>query len=119
MTNYNATFEYQFDGARLTSPTTFSDYTGLFYVDLAGSYNQAFPFALDADAWDETFVQETRLVSDPGGAFDWSVGTFYFRKRRDVDYAYRSNEDYLTSRRISLCPSRPFQWSRHGRASRR
>lgn len=50
MTNYNATLEYQFDGARLTSSSTYSDYTGLFYVDLAGSYAQAFPFALDADA---------------------------------------------------------------------
>ncbi|MFW2343502.1 TonB-dependent receptor [Brevundimonas sp.] len=109
MTNYNATFEYQFDGARLTSSTTFSDYQGLFYVDLAGSYNQAFPFALDADAWDETLVQETRLVSDPGGAFDWSVGTFYFRKRRDVDYAYRSNEDFLTSRAISGLPDEYYQ----------
>ncbi len=76
MANYNATFDYQFDGARLTGSSTFSDYTGLFYVDLAGTYGQAFAFALDADAWDSTFVQETRLVSDPGGCFDWSVGGF-------------------------------------------
>jgi iron complex outermembrane recepter protein len=109
MTNYNATFEYQFDGARLTSSTTFSDYTGLFYVDLAGSYNQAFPFALDADAWDETFVQETRLVSDPGGAFDWSVGTFYFRKRRDVDYGYRSNQAFLDDYLLSGLPDEYYQ----------
>lgn len=104
MTNYNLTLEYQFDGARLISSTTQSDYTGLFYVDLAGSYAQAFPFALDADAWDDTFVQEIRLVSDPGGKFDWSVGGFYFRKRRDVDYGYRSNPEYLASRRLSGLP---------------
>lgn len=104
MANYNATFDYQFDGARLTSSSTFSDYTGLFYVDLAGTYGQAFAFALDADAWDSTFVQETRLVSDPGGRFDWSVGGFYFRKRRDVDYGYRSNQAYLSAQGFTGLP---------------
>lgn len=109
MANYNATFEYQFDGARLTSSSTQSDYTGLFHVDLAGSYGQAFPFALDADAWDNTFVQEVRLVSDPGGRFDWSVGGFYTRKRRDVDYGYRSNPDYLASHVLTGLPDEYYQ----------
>lgn len=109
MTNYNATFEYQFDGARLTSSTTYSEYTGLFYVDLAGAYGQLFPFALDADAWDETLVQETRLVSDAGGKFDWSVGSFYFRKRRDVDYNYRSTPEFLAARRIAGLPDEYYQ----------
>jgi iron complex outermembrane receptor protein len=109
MTNYNATLEYQFDGARLTSSSTYSDYTGLFYVDLAGSYGQAFPFALDADAWDNTFVQEVRLVSDPGGKFDWSVGGFYFRKRRDVDYNYRSNPQFLAARGLTGLPDEYYQ----------
>ncbi|MFN3931689.1 MAG: TonB-dependent receptor [Brevundimonas sp.] len=104
MTNYNLTLEYQFDGASLTSSTTQSDYTGLFYVDLAGTYAQAFPFALDADAWDKTFVQEVRLVSDPGGSFDWSVGGFYFRKRRDVDYNYRSSEEFLAEQGFTGLP---------------
>lgn len=109
MSNYNATLEYQFDGARLTSSTTYSDYTGLFYVDLAGSYAQAFPFALDADAWDSTFVQEMRLVSDSGGKFDWSVGGFYFRKRRDVDYNYRSNEAFLAAKGLTGLPDEYYQ----------
>lgn len=109
MTNYNATLEYQFDGARLTSSSTYSDYTGLFYVDLAGSYAQAFPFALDADAWDSTFVQELRLVSDPGGKIDWSVGGFYFRKRRDVDYNYRSNPEFLAARGLTGLPDEYYQ----------
>lgn len=104
MANYNLTLEYQFDGARLTSSTTQSDYTGLFYVDLAGTYAQAFPFALDADAWDDTFVQELRLVSDPGGSWDWSVGGFYFRKRRDVDYNYRSSEEFLADQGFTGLP---------------
>jgi len=109
MTNYNATLEYQFEGARLTSSSTYSDYTGLFYVDLAGSYGQAFPFALDADAWDSTFVQELRLVSDPGGKFDWSLGGFYFRKRRDVDYNYRSTPEFLAERGLTGLPDEYYQ----------
>ncbi|MGH6979198.1 MAG: TonB-dependent receptor, partial [Brevundimonas sp.] len=109
MTNYNATLEYQFDGARLTSSTTFSDYSGLFFVDLAGTYAQAFAFALDADAEDETFVQEARLVSDPGGRFDWSVGGFYTRKRRDVDYGYRSNPQFLADHLLSGLPDEYYQ----------
>src|SRR5690606_17342078 len=32
MTNYNATIEYQFDGARLTSSTTYGKYDQRFYV---------------------------------------------------------------------------------------
>ncbi|WP_332658711.1 TonB-dependent receptor [Brevundimonas sp.] len=104
MANFNATLEYQFDGARLTSSSTWSDYTGLFHVDLAGSYGQAFPFALDADGYDDTFVQEVRLVSDAGGRFDWSLGGFYFRKRRDVDYNYRSNPAFLAARNLTGLP---------------
>ena len=109
MTNYNATLEYQFDGALLTSSTTYSDYSGLFFVDLAGTYAQAFAFALDADAQDETFVQEARLVSDPGGRFDWSVGGFYTRKRRDVDYGYRSNEAFLEAQGFTGLPDEYYQ----------
>lgn len=109
MTNYNATFEYQFDGARLTSSSTLSDYTGLFYVDLAGSYAQRFPFALDADAYDKTFVQEVRLVSDAGGQFDWSLGGFYFKKRRDVDYGYRSSPAYLSAHGMTGLPDEYYQ----------
>jgi outer membrane receptor protein involved in Fe transport len=109
MTNYNLTLEYQFDGARLTSSTTQSNYTGLFYVDLAGTYNQAFAFALDADAWDDTFVQEVRLVSDAGGRFDWSIGGFYHKKRRDVDYGYRSNDAFLAAQGFTGLPDEYYQ----------
>ena len=104
MTNYNLTLDYQFDGANLTSSSTWSDYDALFYVDLAGTFAQAIPFALDADAWDETFVQEMRLVSDPGGRFDWVLGGFYFERRRDVAYNYRSSPEFLAARNLTGLP---------------
>ncbi|MBI1406974.1 MAG: TonB-dependent receptor [Caulobacter sp.] len=109
LTNYNLTVEYQFDGARLISSTTHGDYDQRFYVDLAGTYAQRFAFALDADAFDDTLVQETRLVSDPGGRFDWSVGGFYMKKRRDVDYGYRSNPAFLASHGITGLPDEYYQ----------
>lgn len=54
-------------------------------------------------------MQELRLVSDPGGKFDWSVGGFYFRKRRDVDYNYRSNPEFLAARGLTGLPDEYYQ----------
>lgn len=106
--NYNITLGYDFGGAALTSSTTWSDYEGDFIVDLAGTFNQAIAFALDAVGWDENFVEEIRLVSESGGKFDWVVGGYYNRKRRDVDYDYRSNEEFLAERGITGLPNPPY-----------
>ena len=95
MTNYNMTLDYQFDRANLTSSTTWSDYEALFNVDLAGTYGQAFAFALDGPIESKTFVQEVRLVSDTGGPFEWVLGGFYYERERDVYFGYRSNEEFL------------------------
>lgn len=101
MTNYNLTVGYQFDGAKLTSSSTWSDFKALFNVDLAGTYNQAFAFALDAPGEYKTFVQEMRLVSDTGGPLDWVLGGFYYKRDRDVYFGYRSNENYLAQSHIT------------------
>lgn len=101
MTNYNLTLGYQFDGAKLTSSSTWSDYKALFNVDLAGTYDQAFAFALDAPGRNRTFVQEMRLVSDTSGPLDWVVGGFYFKRDRDVHFGYRSNDEYLAKSGIT------------------
>ena len=107
--NYNATVDYQFDGARLTSSTTWGEFDQLFVVDLAGTFNQAIAFALDAYAFDTLFVEEARLSSDPGGDWDWTVGGFYFEKRRDVDYNYRSSPAFLAARGITGLPDEYYQ----------
>ena len=122
---YNATVEYEFDFAKLTSSTTYADYEGKFFVDLAGTfaaygppgpffrgstalyggttgiYGGPIPFRLDATGYDESFVQETRLSSTGTGNFDWTIGGFYFWKRRDVDYVYRSSAPYLAALRVT------------------
>lgn len=104
MDNYNLTLDYQFDGAHLTSSSTWSDYDAAFNVDLAGTYGQAFAFALDAPFNNKTFVQEVRLVSDTGGALEWVLGGFHFKRDRDVYFGYRSNEEFLQRSGITGLP---------------
>ena len=101
LTNYNVTVNYDFDFAEFISSTTISKFDQLFVVDLAGTFGQTIPFALDAYAFDDIFVQEARLVSAPGGSFDWVVGFFYFDKRRSVDFNYRSSPEFLASRNLT------------------
>jgi len=109
LTNYNITVNYEFDFAELISSTTLSDYDASFYVDLAGTFAQAFPFALDAYGYDDLFVQETRLVSRHDGPFEWVAGFFYYDKRRTVDFAYRSSSEYLAAKRLTGLPNEYYQ----------
>ncbi|HET6524706.1 TonB-dependent receptor [Sphingopyxis sp.] len=109
LTNYNLTINYEFDFAELISSTTLSDYDASFYVDLAGTFAQAFPFALDAYGFDDLFVQETRLVSRHDGPIEWVAGFFYYDKRRTVDFAYRSSLEYLTENNLTGLPNEYYQ----------
>jgi len=109
LTNYNVTVNYEFDFAELISSTTLSDYDASFYVDLAGTFAQAFPFALDAYGYDDLFVQETRLVSRTSGPIDWVAGFFYYDKRRTVDFAYRSTQEFLDARGLTGLPDEYYQ----------
>jgi outer membrane receptor protein involved in Fe transport len=115
LTSYNATIEYQFDGAQLTSSSTFSEFNQKFYVDLGGTFGNALgsrtgiAFGLDADAYMDTFVEEVRLASDPGGKWDWVVGGFYLDRRTDVDFNYRSRADYLAFRGFTGLPDEYYQ----------
>lgn len=101
LTSYNFTLDYDFGFANLTSSSTLSKFDQYFVVDLAGTFAQTIPFGLDAYAYDDIFVQEVRLASAGGGRFDWIVGGFYYDKRRDVDYNYRSSIEFLEERNIT------------------
>ncbi|MCA8900438.1 MAG: TonB-dependent receptor [Hyphomonas sp.] len=109
LTNINATIDYDFDWATFTSSSTSTSYDQKFYIDLAGTFGQAIPFALDADAYDDIFTQELRLASADGGNWDWTIGGFYFTKRRDVDLNYRSRQDFLDMRGLTGLPSEYYQ----------
>ena len=97
----NATVDYEFDFAKFTSSSTYSDFDQRFYVDLANTFAFAFPFALDADAYDKVFVEEARLASTGSGPFSWVAGGFYMKRRRDVDYFYRSTPAFIAARRLT------------------
>ena len=73
-------------------------------MDLAGTYNQAFAFALDAPGEYKTFVQETRLVSNTDSPFDWVLGGFLYQRDRDVYFGSRANQDYLAASGITGLP---------------
>lgn len=101
LTSYNFTLDYDLGFANLTSSSTLSTFDQTFIVDLAGTFAQTIPFALDALAYDDIFVQEVRLASAGGGRFDWIVGGFFYDKRRDVDYNYRSSIEFLEERGLT------------------
>ena len=111
----NATLDYEFDFAKLTSSSTYSDFEQRFYVDLAGTFapgsfaGAPIAFGLDADAYDKVFVQETRLASTLDGPLQFVLGGFYLNRRRDVDYFYRSNLDFLQARGLTGLPDKYFQ----------
>jgi outer membrane receptor protein involved in Fe transport len=99
--NYNATIDYQFDGARLTSSTTYSYYYQAFVADISAAVGRAFPYALEAAGPEKSFVEETRLASDPGGKFDWVVGFFYFNRKTELANSFRSSAAFLASRNLT------------------
>jgi outer membrane receptor protein involved in Fe transport len=110
LTNFNATIEYQFDGARLTSSSTYSTFDQKFFVDLAGAFGGAIAFGLDAYGYQDTFVEELRVASDPGGGrFDWVIGGFLLDRRHDVDYFYRSSPGFLAAHGITGLPDEYYQ----------
>jgi len=105
---FNGTLEYQFDGAKLTSSSTYSNADGLFNVDLGGTFNLAVPFYLFDSAVTKTFVQETRIASDPGGKFDWVAGGFYLHRELDLNGEDRTTSAFLSARGITGLPGTVF-----------
>jgi iron complex outermembrane recepter protein len=108
LTNYNATINYQFDGANFTSSTTYSRFDQDFVVDLAGTFGGLLPFGLNDFGYQRTFVEEARLASDPGGKFDWVIGLFDLNRRIHIDSYERSSLDFLASQGITGLPNQFF-----------
>jgi outer membrane receptor protein involved in Fe transport len=102
---YNATLNYRFDGADLTSSSTYSIADGLFVVDLAGTFARTIPFYLDDKAKTTNFVQEVRLVSDQEGRFEWVVGGFYLDYNLDLVGKQQSSPEFLAARGITGLPA--------------
>ena len=102
---YNGTIEYQLNGAHLTSSTSYAHQDGLFVVDLSGTFGLALPFYLfDHGVWN-TFVQETRLVSDPGGKIDWTIGGYYLHRDSFLEGRQTSTPEYLAAKGITGLPA--------------
>ncbi|MET0533960.1 MAG: TonB-dependent receptor, partial [Steroidobacter sp.] len=59
--------------------------------------------------YQDTFVEEARLASDPGGKFDWVIGGFYLDRSHDVNYFYRSSPEFLAARGITGLPDEYYQ----------
>ncbi len=100
---YNATLEYDFGGAYLSSSSTYSVNTGDFDVDLGGTFGAtlAIPFLMDINYKTKSFVQETRLVSTNDGPIEWVVGGFYLHRDLSTFRQDRSTSAFLTARSLT------------------
>jgi len=105
-TSYNATIDYQFDWAHFMSSTTYSNFDQAFVLDLSGvPYdNMTYPFGLDAYAYRRTVLEEARLVSNPGGKLDWTLGAYWLDRRQYLDYELRSSPAFLKALGITNLP---------------
>jgi len=105
-TSYNATVDYQFDWAHFMSSTTYSNFDQAFVLDLGGApyVNQTYPFGLDAYAHRRTVLEEARLVSNPGGKLDWTIGAYWLDRRQYLDYELRSSAAFLSQLGITNLP---------------
>lgn len=106
--SYNLAIELDLGFADLTSSSTLASFDQAFVVDLAGTFGNTIPFALDAFAFDDLFVQEVRLASSTSGPFEWIIGGFYFDKTRTVDFNYRTSQEFLDARNLTGLPNEYF-----------
>jgi outer membrane receptor protein involved in Fe transport len=102
---YNATLDYELEGANLTSSSTYSISDNRFDVDLAGTFGNAIPYFLRDGFEAKTFVQEARLVSSAASRFDWVLGSFYMHRDTDLTGQQQASPAFLASRGITGLPA--------------
>jgi iron complex outermembrane recepter protein len=102
---YNATIAYKFDGADLTSSSTYAVSDNRFDVDLAGTFADLIPFYLHDWFRTKSVVEETRLVSNTPGPFEWVLGGFYLYRDIPLTGFDLSSPTYLADHGITGLPA--------------
>ena len=102
---YNVTIGYKFDFADLTNSSTYAVSDNRFDVDLAGTFADAIPFYLDDWFRTKSVVQETRLVSNATGPFEWVLGGFYLYRDINLTGFDLSSPTYLAAHGITGLPA--------------
>ncbi|MBN7796091.1 TonB-dependent receptor [Parahaliea mediterranea] len=98
---FNLTLNYAFDGATLTSSTSYLDKETVNRNSLEHLLSQALGYESDAVLEDTTevqdFSQELRVASAGGGPLNWVAGVFYQDRSRDYTQlgAVPGIDDYL------------------------
>jgi len=102
---YNVTIGYKLDFADLTSSSTYAVSDNRFDVDLAGTFADTIPFYLDDWFRTKSVVQETRLVSNTTGPFEWVLGGFYLYRDINLTGFDLSSPTYLAAHGITGLPA--------------
>jgi outer membrane receptor protein involved in Fe transport len=93
--SYNATVEYDLGWAQLTSSTVYATADTGWNLDLDGVLTAVMPFYFQETIATDSIVEEARLVSAPGGRFDWVAGAYYLDQESDYLDAFNVPEAFL------------------------
>jgi iron complex outermembrane recepter protein len=94
--SYNATLEYDLGWAQLTSSTVYATSDTGWNLDLDAVLTDVLPFYFQETIATDSFVEEARLVSNPGGRFDWVAGAYYLDQKSDYLDAFNIPEAFLS-----------------------
>ncbi|MDP3676216.1 MAG: TonB-dependent receptor, partial [Novosphingobium sp.] len=101
---YSATVEYDFNFASLLSTTAYAESERVFDLGLPRVLTAVLPVGFRSYEALSSVMNETRLVSPPGGRFDWVVGTFLIDRERDGRAGLFTSAEFLRTRNISGLP---------------
>ncbi|QIB67195.1 TonB-dependent receptor [Kineobactrum salinum] len=102
ITNYNVSFEYDFEWATLQSSTNYSDFEVKFDQDFNGILTGVFPgFIIATRTSAPALVQETKLISQSDSRLQWTVGAFYMDRELDVEALRSTDPNFLVGLHIT------------------